>query len=137
MATSSRAGGTESTPTGQELWGLNDVDLDDTILDMLHREEDDFDGTNLDFAAVLLGDDGEETAEHIVKAYKPKAGAVPEGKDYPEREIGVGSLDLGGDSDSNPEEPSTQESASDEVPDPVETPAQDPASSSEDIRIQI
>lgn len=79
---------------GQELWKLRDGKLDDPILDLLPGEEDDFDGANLDFATALLEDDGEETAEHITKAYNPKAGAAPKRQDYPELELGLGSLEL-------------------------------------------
>ncbi len=80
------------------------MELDASILDLIPGEVDDFDGANLDFAATLLEDDGEETAQHITEAYNPEAGKAPTGQDYPELELGVDGLNLG-DSDSGSEEP--------------------------------
>ncbi len=90
-AASTSAEPMESALTEQDIW-----ELDDTILNLLHGEADDFDGANLDFAAALLEDDGVETAEHIAKAYNPEAETAPEGQDYPELELGVSSLELEG-----------------------------------------
>ncbi len=130
-----RAEGAESVPTGQVLWELRDEELDDAILNLMPGEEDDFDGVNLDFAAALLENDREETSEHIANACNPKVKANPEGQDYPELKLGVSGLDLGGESDSNLEEPSKLESASDDVPGPAETPANDSAPPSEDVEM--
>ncbi len=74
--------------------------LDDSILDLMPGEVDNFDGANLDFAAALLEDDGEETVQQITVAYNPEAETTPKSQDYPELELGVGGLELG-DSDSD------------------------------------
>ncbi len=108
---------------GRELWELEDKDLDDAILDLLPGEEDEFDVVNIDFTTSLLEDDGEEMAKNIARTYNPKVGAPQEGQGYPELELGVSSLDLGRESDSNPKTPSRMESTSDAVSIPIKTPA--------------
>ncbi len=62
---------------------LEQIELDDSILDLMPEKVDDFDGAKLDFAAALLEDDGEETVQHIAEAYNPEAEKVPTGQDYP------------------------------------------------------
>ncbi len=46
---------------------LEQIELDDSLLDMVPGEVDDFEGVNLDFAAALLEDGGEEIAQHIAE----------------------------------------------------------------------
>ncbi len=58
---------------GSALEDLELMELDDSILNLMPGEVDDFDGTSLDFAAALLEDDGEETAQHIAEAYNAEA----------------------------------------------------------------
>ncbi len=41
---------------------LEQIELDDSILDLMHGEVDDFTEAHMDFAASLLEDDGEEIA---------------------------------------------------------------------------
>ena len=87
---------------------LETIELDDSILDLVPGEVDDIPEVNMDFAAALLEDDGEETAQHIAETYNPGAEKAHSGQDYPELEIGVDGLNLG-DSDSDPEEPPREE----------------------------
>ncbi len=84
--------------------GLESIELDDSILDLVPGEVDDFTEVNMNFAAALLEDDVEEIAQHIAETYNPGAEKAHPGQDYPELEIGVDGLNLG-DSDSDPEEP--------------------------------
>ncbi len=56
---------------------LEQIELDDSILDLVPGEVDDFEGVNLDFAATLLEDGGEEIAQHITETYNPVAEKVP------------------------------------------------------------
>ncbi len=88
------------------LAGLEQIKLDDSLLDLMLGEVDDFAGVNIDFAA-LLEDDGEEIAQHIAETYNPEADKVHPGQDYPELELGVDGLNLG-DSDFDPEEPTRE-----------------------------
>ncbi len=68
---------------------LESIELDDSILDLVPGEVDDFEGINLDFAATLLEDGGEEVARHIAETYNTAAEKVAPGQDYPELELGV------------------------------------------------
>ena len=86
------------------------MELDDGILDLMPGEADDFEGVNLDFAAALLEDGGEEIAQHIAETYNPEAEKVPSGQDYHELELGVDGLNLG-ESDPDSEEPPKKEDA--------------------------
>ncbi len=113
---------------------LDLLDLDDRILDLMPREEDDIDGANLDFAAVLLEDDGEETVQHISETYNPEAETAPASQDYPELELGVGGLELR-DSDSDTEEPPTWKSVPTKAVDPAKTPAHDPILTPDDAEM--
>ncbi len=121
------AAGIDVGPTKSVLEDLELMQLDDSILDLMPGEVDDFDGANLDFAAVLLEDDGEETAQHIAEAYNPEAEKAPTGQDYPELELGVDGLNLG-DSDSDSEEPLKQEGTPTKTANPVEMSARSPIS---------
>ncbi len=66
------AGSDVGLPTAA-LEDLEQMELDDSILDLMPGEADDFEGVNLDFAAALLEDDGEEIAQHIAETYNPEA----------------------------------------------------------------
>ncbi len=81
---------------------LEQIELDDSILNLVPGEVDDFTEVNMDFAAALLEDDWEEIAQHIAETYNPGAEKAHSGQDYPELELGVDGLNLG-DSDSDPE----------------------------------
>ncbi len=61
---------------------LEQMELDDSILDLMPGEADDFEGVNLDFAAALLEDGGEEIAQHIAETYNPEAEKVPPGQGW-------------------------------------------------------
>ncbi len=63
----------EGLPKGA-LAELEQIELDDGLLDPVPGEVDDFEGINLDFAATLLEDGGEEVARHIAETYNPEAG---------------------------------------------------------------
>ena len=89
---------------------LEQIELDDSILNLMPGEMEDFTEVNMDFAAALLEDDGEEIAQHIAETYIPGAEKARPGQDYPELELGVDGLNLG-DSDSDPEAPPQEESA--------------------------
>ncbi len=114
----------DAGPMEYALGDLDLMELDDSILNLMPGEVDDFDAANLDFAAALLEDDGEETAQHIAEAYNTEAETTPTGQDYPELELGVGGLDLG-DSDSDQEEPPMRESFPAEAPNLTEASARD------------
>ncbi len=114
---------------------LEQMELDDRILDLMPGEADDFDGANLDFAAALLEDDGEETAEHIAEAYNPDAEKVPTGQDYPELELGVDGLNLG-DSDFDLEEPPTKESTPAKTTNPAEVSASGTISTPDEVEME-
>ncbi len=104
---------------------LEQIELDDSILDLVPGEVADFEGVNLDFSAAHLEDDGEEIAQHIAETYNPEAEKIPPGQDYPELELGVDGLHLG-ESDSDSEEPPKQEDASAGMMNPTATPASKP-----------
>ncbi len=112
---------------------LEQIELDDSILDLVPGEVDDFEGVNLDFAAALLEDGGEEIAQHIAETYNPEAENVHPGQDYPELELGVGGLNLG-DNDSDSEEPPKEKSTSVMATTPTGTPAREPAPVSEEVK---
>ncbi len=114
---------------------LEQIELDDSILDLVLGEVDDFEGVILDFAAVLLEDGGEEIAQHIAETYNPEAEKVHPGQDYLELELGVGGLNLG-DSDSDSEEPPKEESTSAVATIPAGTPAWEPAPVSEEVEME-
>ncbi len=114
---------------------MEQIELDDSILDLVPGEVDDFEGVNLDFAAALLEDGGEEIAQHIAETYNPEAEKVHPGQDYPELELGVGGLNLG-DSDSDSEEPPKEESTPAVTTAPAGTPAREPALVSEEVEME-
>ena len=114
---------------------LEQIELDDSILDLVPGEVDDFAGVNMDFAAALLEDDGEEIAQHITETYNPEAEKVHPGQDYPELEIGVDGLNLG-DSDSDPEELPREEGTPVAPIAPAGTPAREPAPVSEEVEME-
>ena len=58
---------------------LESIELDDSILDLVPGEVDDFEGINLDFAATLLEDGGEEVDQHIAETYNTEAEKVAPG----------------------------------------------------------
>ena len=122
-------------PQGTAPVDLESIELDDSILDLVPGEVDDFEGINLDFAATLLEDGGEEVARHIAETYNSEAEKVAPGQDYPELEIGVDGLNLG-DSDSDPEEPRQQECTPAAPTAPVGTPAREPAPVSEEVEME-
>ncbi len=122
-------------PTISALEDLELMELDASILDLMPREVDDFDGANLDFAATLLEDGGEETAQHIAEAYNPEAEKAPTGQDYIELELGVDGLNLG-DSDSDSEEPPKRESTPTETTNPTEMPARGPISTPNEVEME-
>ena len=70
-------------PPRAALAELEQIELDDSILDLVPGEVDDFAGVNMDFAAALLEDDGEEIAHQIAETYNPEAEKVHPGQDYP------------------------------------------------------
>ncbi len=111
------------------------MELDDSILDLVPEEADDFEGVNLDFAAELLKDGEEEIAQHIAETYNPEAEKVSPGQDYPELELGVDGLNLG-DSDSDSEEPPKKENTLAEATNPVKTPAGKPTSTPDEVEIE-
>ncbi len=125
------AAGSDVGPMGSALEDLELMELDDSILDLMPEEVDDFNGANLDFAAALLEDDGEETAQHIAKAYNPEAEKAPTGQDYPKLELGVDGLNLG-DSDSDLEEHSKREG----TPAKTTNPACSPTSTPNEIEME-
>ncbi len=49
------------------------MELDDSILDLMPGEADDFEGVNLDFVAALLADGRKEIGQHITETYNPEA----------------------------------------------------------------
>ncbi len=110
------------------------MELDDSILNLMPGEADDFEGVNLEFAAALLEDGGEEIAQHIAETYNPEAEQAPPGQDYPELELGVNGLNLG-DSDSDTEEPPKKENALTGTANPVDTSTEKPASIPEDVEM--
>ncbi len=114
---------------------LEPIELDDSILNLVPGEVDDFAEVNMDFAAALLEDDGEEIVQHIAETYNPGAEMAHPGQDYLELEIGVDSLNLG-DSDSDPEEPPLEESTPAAPTAPAGTPAREPASVSEEVEME-
>ncbi len=114
---------------------LESIDLDDSILNLMPGEVDDFAGVNMDFAAALLEDDGEEIAQHIAETYNPGAEKAHPGQDYPELEIGVDGLNLG-DSDSDPEEPPKEEDTPAVPAAPAGTPAREPAPVSGEVEME-
>ena len=114
---------------------LAQIEIDDSILDLVPGEVDDFTEVNMDFAAALLEDDGEEIAQHIAATYSPGAEKAHSGQDYPELEIGVDGLNLG-DTDSNPEEPPREESTPAAPPAPAGTPARELAPVSEEVEME-
>ncbi len=114
---------------------LETIELDDSILDLVPGEVDDIPEVNMDFAAALLEDDGEETAQHIAETYNPGAEKAHSGQDYPKLEIGVDGLNLG-DSDSDPEEPPQEENTSAAPIAPAGTPARGPAPVSEEVEME-
>ncbi len=104
---------------------LEQMELDDGILDLMPGEADDFEGVNLEFAAALLEDRGEEIARHIAETYNPEVEKAPAGQDYPKLELGVDDLNLG-QSDSDLEEPPKQEDAPTGMTSPAKMPASKP-----------
>ncbi len=114
---------------------LEQIELDDSILNLMPGEMDDFTEVNMDFAAALLEDDGEEIAQHIAETYNPGAEKAHPGQDYPELEIGVDGLNLG-DSGSDPEEPPWEESTPAAPTAPTGTPAREPAPVSEEVEME-
>ncbi len=114
---------------------LEQIELDDSILDLVPGEVDDFTEVNMDFAAALLEDDGEEISQHIAETYNPGAEKAHSGQDYPELEIGVDGLNLG-DSDSDPEEPLQEESTPAAPTTPAGTPAREPATVAEEVEME-
>ena len=74
------AGSNIGLPT-TALEDLEQLELDDSILNLMPGETDYFEGVNLDFAATLLEDDREEIAQHIAKTYNPEAEKIPPGQD--------------------------------------------------------
>ncbi len=114
---------------------LEQIELDESILDLVPGEVDDFEGVNLDFAAALLEDGGEEIAQHIAETYNPEAEKVHPGQDYPELELGVNGLKLG-DSDSDSEEPPKEESTPAVTTATAWTPVREPALVSEEVEME-
>ncbi len=114
---------------------LEQIELDDSILDLMPREADDFEGVNLDFATALLEDGGEEIARHIAETYNPEAEKVPPGQDYHELVLGVDGLNLG-DSVSNSEEPPKKENTPAETTNPAKTPPCKPTSIPDDVEME-
>ncbi len=114
---------------------LEPIELDDSILDLMPGEVDNFAGGNMDFTAALLEDDGEEIAQHIAETYNPEAKKVHPGQDYPELELGVDGLNLG-DSDSNLEEPPKEEGTPAVTTAPAGTPAREPALVSGEVEME-
>ena len=129
------AAGSDAGPMSSALEDLELMELDDSILDLIPGEVDDFDGANLDFASALLEDDGEETAQHITEAYNPEAETAPTGQDYSELELGVDGLNLG-DSDSDSEDPPQREGTPTETTDPVGMPARGPTSTPNEVEME-
>ncbi len=129
------ATGSDVGLAGSALGDLELMELDDSILDLMPGEVDDFDGANLDFAATLLEDNGEETAQHIAEAYNPEAEKAPTGQDYPELELGVDGLNLG-DSGSNSEEPPKQEGTPAKATNITEIPARGPISTPNEVEMK-
>ncbi len=122
-------------PQGAAPVELEQIELDDSILDLVPGEVDDFTEVNMDFAAALLEDDGEEIAQHIAETYNPGAEKAHPGQDYPEFKIGVDGLNLG-DSDSDPEEPPREEITPAAPTAPAGTPAREPAPVSEEVEME-
>ncbi len=122
-------------PPRAALAELEQIKLDDSILDLMPGEVEDFAGVNMDFAAALLEDDGEEIAQHIAETYNPESEKVHPGQDYPELEIGVDGLNLG-DSDSDPEELPREEGTPVAPIAPAGTPAREPAPVSEEVEME-
>ncbi len=114
---------------------LEQMELDDSILDLMPGEADDFKGVNLDFAAALLEDGGEEIAQHIAVTYNPEAEKVPLGQDYPELELGVDGLNLG-ESYSDSEEPLKKEKTPAETTGLEKTPTCKPISTPDDVEME-
>ncbi len=114
---------------------LEQIELDDSILDLMPGEVDDFTEAQMDFAAALLEDDGEEIAQHIAEMYNPGAEKAHSGQDYPELELRVDGLNLG-DSDSDLEEPPREENTSAAPATPAGTPAREPAPVSEEVEME-
>ena len=114
---------------------LEQIELDDSILDLVPGEVDDFAEVNMDFAAALLEDDGEEIAQQIAETYNPGAERAHSSQDYPELEIGVDGLNLG-DNDSDPEEPPQEESTPAAPTAPAGTPARETAPVSEEVEME-
>ncbi len=114
---------------------MEQIELDDSILDLMPGEVDDFTEAHMDFAAALLEDDGEEIARHIAETYNPGAEKAHSSRDYPELELGVDGLNLG-DSDSNPEEPPQEESTPAALAAPAGTPAREPAPVSAEVEME-
>ncbi len=114
---------------------LEQIELDDGLLDLVPGEVDDFEGINLDFAATLLEDGGEEVAQNIAETYNPEAEKVAPGQDYPELELGVNGLSLG-DSDSDSEEPPKKEEVPAETLKPTTMPAGKSTSTLNDVEME-
>ncbi len=115
---------------------LEQIELDDGLLDLVPREVDNFEGINLDFAATLLEDGGEEVARHIAETYNPEAEKVAPGQDYPDLELGVNGLSLG-DSDSDSEEPPKKKEDNPAAPAaPAGTPAQESIPTTEEVEME-
>ncbi len=124
----------EGLPRGA-LAELEQIELDDGLLDLVPAEVDNFEGINLDFAATLLEDGGEEIAQHIAETYNPEAEKVAPGQDYPELDLGVNGLTLG-DSDSDSEEPPKKEEAPTKTLKPTTTPAGKTTSTLDDVEME-
>ncbi len=128
------AGSDVGLPT-TALEDLEQMEIDDSILDLMPGEADDFEGVNLEFAAALLEDGGEEIAQHIAETYNPEAEKAPAGQDYPELELGVDGLNLG-ESDSDSEEPPKQKNAPAGMTNPAKTPASKPVSTPDYVEME-
>ncbi len=122
-------------PPRAALAELEQIELDDSILDLMPGEVDDLAGVNMDFAAALLEDHGEKIAQHIAEVYNPGAEKAHPGQDYPELELGVDGLNLG-DSDSGPEEPPKEEDTPAAPAAPAGTPTREPAPVSEEVEME-
>ncbi len=114
---------------------LEQMELDDSILNLMPGKADHFEGVNLDFAAALLEDGREEIAQHIAETYNPDTEKVPPGQDYPELELAVDGLNLG-ESDSDSEEPPKQKDAPAGLTRDADTPASKPVSTPDDIEME-
>ena len=129
------AAGSDVGQSKTALEELEQIELDDSILDLMAGEADDFEGVNLDFAAALLEDGGKEIAQHIAKTYIPEAEKVLPGRDYPELELGVDGLNLG-DSDSDSEELPKKENTPAETTTPAQTHACKPTCTPNDVEME-